>query len=127
MLEFLQGHYAYWFVFFLLVLGLYGMIIKRNLVKKVIGMAIFQVAVILLFITSSTRLEGQVPILEEGAHRVEQAVEYINPLPHTLMLTAIVVGVATSGVSFALIITIFRRFGTLEEPELLRRMKDDPE
>lgn len=127
MLDFILGHYAYWFVFLLLVTGLYGMIIKKNIVKKVIGMTIFQVSVILFFIVSSTRLGGTVPVLEEGSHTVERSLNYINPLPHTLMLTAIVVGVATCGVAFALIITIYHRYGTIEEPEILKRMKDEPE
>jgi multicomponent Na+:H+ antiporter subunit C len=126
MFEFLAGHYAYWFILALLVIGLYGMIIKNNIIKKVIGMTIFQVAIILFFIASSSKWMGTVPILRHGAHSAEAA-EYINPLPHTLMLTAIVVGVATSGVAFALIITIYRRYRTLDETSLLEKMKDDPE
>jgi multicomponent Na+:H+ antiporter subunit C len=126
MIRFMVGHYAYWFILALLVIGLYGMIIKNNIVKKVIGMTIFQVAIILFFIASSSKWMGTVPILRHGEHAAEAAA-YINPLPHTLMLTAIVVGVATSGVAFALIITIYRRYRTLDETSLLEKMKDDPE
>jgi len=124
MTEFLLGHYAYWFILVLLVVGLYGLIIKRNLVKKVIGLSIFQVAIILFFIASSTKWGATVPVLT-GHGEVIQSSAYINPLPHTLMLTAIVVGVATSGVAFALIILIYRRYRTLNEHELLERMKED--
>ena len=126
MIRFMVGHYAYWFILALLVIGLYGMIFKNNIVKKVIGMTIFQVAVILFFIASSSKWLATVPILKHGEHAAE-AGAYINPLPHTLMLTAIVVGVATSGVAFALIITIYRRYRTLDETSLLEKMKDDPE
>lgn len=126
MIEFMLGHYAYWFILALLAIGLYGMIIKTNIVKKVIGMTIFQVSIILFFIVSSSRWMGTVPILVHGKHEAAAA-SYINPLPHTLMLTAIVVGVATSGVAFSLIITIYRRYRTLDETTLLEKMKDDPE
>jgi len=126
MIDFFLGHYAYWFIFALLTIGLYGMILKRNLVKKIIGMSIFQVAVILFYIASSSKWMATVPVLEHSAGAVETA-KYINPLPHTLMLTAIVVGVATSGVAFALVIMIYRRYRTLDEPELLKRMKEENE
>ncbi|MCP2620036.1 cation:proton antiporter subunit C [Candidatus Aminicenantes bacterium AC-334-K16] len=124
MTSFILGHYAYWFILLLLVIGLYGLIMKRNLVKKVIGMSIFQVAIILFFIASSTKWEATVPVLS-GHQETIQTAAYINPLPHTLMLTAIVVGVATSGVAFALIILIYRRYRTLNEAELLKRMAED--
>ncbi|HDJ23567.1 MAG: NADH-quinone oxidoreductase subunit J [Candidatus Aminicenantes bacterium 4484_214] len=124
MIEFFLGHYAYWFVLILLVIGLYGMIIKHNLVKKVIGLSIFQVAIILFFIASSTKWEATVPVLANHHEKI-QAAAYINPLPHTLMLTAIVVGVATSGVSFALLILTYRRYKTLNETELLKRMSEE--
>ena len=124
MIKFLLGHYAYWFILALLVIGLYGLIIKRNLVKKVIGLSIFQVAIILFFIASSTKWGATVPVLTDH-QEVIQSTAYINPLPHTLMLTAIVVGVATSGVAFALIILIYRRYRTLNENELLERLKED--
>ena len=125
MFDFLLGHYAYWFIFILLSIGLYGMIMKKNLVKKLIGMTIFQVSVILFYIASASKWGGTVPVLLENTHGVENTAAYINPLPHTLMLTAIVVGVATSGVAFALVISIFRRYRTLNEPDLLKKMRED--
>lgn len=125
-LDFFAGHYAYWFITALLLIGFYGMAFKKNLIKKVIGMSIFQVAIILFFVASASKWNATVPILKEGAHAAQPA-SYINPLPHTLMLTAIVVGVATSGVAFALIIRIYRRYRTLDETTLLKRMSDDPD
>ena len=126
MFDVLAGHYAYWFILVLLIIGLYGMIFKKNLVKKVIGMAIFQVAIILFFVASASKWNATVPVLDHGQQEGAM-VPYINPLPHTLMLTAIVVGVATSGVAFALIIRIYRRYRTLDENTLLKNMKDDSE
>jgi len=124
--EFLVGHFFYWFVFLLMAIGLFGIVLKRNLIKKVIGMSIFQVAIILFFVASTSKWGGTVPVLDPRLG-VSDASRYINPLPHCLMLTAIVVSVATSGVAFALIISIWRRYKTLDEPELLAKMKNDPD
>ncbi|MCJ7579401.1 MAG: cation:proton antiporter subunit C [Candidatus Aminicenantes bacterium] len=124
MFEALAGHYTYWFIMLLLGIGLYGMIFKKNLVKKIIGMSIFQVASILFFVASASKWNATVPVLEHGIQG-EDLVQYINPLPHTLMLTAIVVGVAISGVAFALIIRIYRQYQTLDENTLLKYMNDD--
>ena len=124
MIKIMLGHYAYWFILILLAIGLYGMIIKTNIIKKVIGMTIFQVSIILFFIASSSRWMGTVPILVHGDHAAEAA-SYINPLPHTLMLTAIVVGVATLGVALALVIVIFKRYQTLDEALLQKEMRKD--
>lgn len=124
--DFLVGHYFYWFVFLLMTIGLFGIVLKRNLIKKVIGMSIFQVAIILFFVASASKWGATVPVLDPKLGAADTA-KYINPLPHCLMLTAIVVGVATSGVAFALIISIWRRFKTLDETELLEKMKHDPD
>ncbi len=124
--DFLVGHYFYWFVFLLMTIGLFGIVLKKNLIKKVIGMSIFQVAIILFFVASASKWGATVPVLDPKLGAADTA-KYINPLPHCLMLTAIVVGVATSGVAFALIISIWRRFKTLDEPELLEKMKHDPD
>jgi len=133
MLDFILGHYAYWFTLVLLVIGLYGMMMKKNLVKKLIGMTIFQVSIIIFYVSSAVKWGATVPILkdtdiEKVHHGIVDTIstaKYINPLPHTLMLTAIVVGVATTGVAFALVISIYKRYKTLEEPELLKRMKKE--
>jgi multicomponent Na+:H+ antiporter subunit C len=124
MRDFLLGHYAYWFIFTLIALGFYGMVIKRNLVKKLIGMVIFQVAIIMFYLSSAVKWNGTIPVIDPNLG-VADTSRYINPLQHCLMLTAIVVGVATSGVAYALLITIYRRFGTLHEDELLERMTND--
>lgn len=124
MLNFIVGHYGYWFTMVLMVIGLYGMMMKKNLVKKLIGMTIFQVSVIIFFVASSSKFGATVPIWDKDISLLNTA-NYINPLPHTLMLTAIVVGVATTGVAFALTVSIFKRYKTLDETVLLERMKKD--
>jgi multicomponent Na+:H+ antiporter subunit C len=117
MLEIVHGYFAYWLCFLVLTLGLYGMLLKRNLVKKIIGLSIFQSAIILFFIIAAYKEGATVPVVDPrlGSERIDA---YINPLPHTLMLTAIVVGVATVGVAFALLIQVYRGYGTLDETEL---------
>lgn len=122
MSDLLQGYYAYWFIIGLMMIGLYGMLLKRNLVKKLIGMTILQASVILFFVASGTKTGGTVPIVDP-LRSTDHPSLYINPLPHTLMLTAIVVGVATLGVAFALLISIYRRYQTLDEDSLLERMQ----
>jgi multicomponent Na+:H+ antiporter subunit C len=122
MIEHVQGLYAYWFITVLLLLGLYGMLLKRNLVKKLIAMTILQSSVVLFFVSSGTKWGGTVPIVDR-ALGTDDPTKYISPLPHTLMLTAIVVGVATVGVAFALLISIYSRYKTLNEDILLDRMK----
>jgi multicomponent Na+:H+ antiporter subunit C len=121
MAEFLLGHYAYWFIIILLVIGLYGMLLKQNLVKKTIGLIIFQASIVLFFVAVATKRDATVPVLDPALGADPEL--YLNPLTHTLMLTAIVVGVAVAGVAFSLLVAIYRNYGTLDEPELLERMK----
>lgn len=99
--------------------GLYIMIAHHNLIKKLIGMYLVQTSVVFFFVTISAKSGATVPILlESGAFQPEQ---YANPLPHVLMLTAIVVGVATLGVSLALVIAIYRQYQSLDEEEILNQ------
>ena len=99
--------------------GLYIMVAHHNLIKKLIGMYLVQTSVIFFFVTISAKTGATVPILlHAGEIQPEQ---YANPLPHVLMLTAIVVGVATLGVSLALVIAIYRQYHSLDEEEILSK------
>ncbi len=122
MLEFFMGYYAYLFLVALFCIGLYGMMVKRNLMKKVMGMSMVQSSVILFWIVSAFK-EGATVTVTDTMRSVEDTSQYLNPLPHTLMLTAIVVAVVTLGVSFALLVAIYRRYQTLDEPLLLEKMR----
>jgi len=122
MTDFILGHYVYWSIIALLIIGLYGMIFKDNLAKKLIGMTIFQVAIIMFYVASAVKWSATVPVLDPMTG-VADAAKYISPLQHCLMLTAIVVGVATSGVAFSLAILIYRHYKTLDESVLMERMK----
>ena len=106
----------------LFIFGLYIMMIHKNLIKKLIGMYLVQTSVLIFFVTLGVKENSTVPILfmDGGPIRAE---DYANPLPHVLVLTAIVVGVATLGVSLALVIAIYRKYHTLEEDELFRRLE----
>jgi len=121
--------YNYWIYITLMMIGLYGMIAKNNLVKKIVGMNIFQTAIILFYVSIGVKKGGTIPILEHGhnghGHHVVHAVDYVNPLPHVLMLTAIVVGVATLGVALALAIRIYNKYNTLEEDEILAQIREE--
>lgn len=122
MINFFLGHYAYWVTIILLTIGLYGMFTKQNLVKKAIGLQIFQAGVILFFVSLATKWDATVPVKSDQLP-VTDVANYMNPLPQTLMLTAIVVGVATLGVAFALLIAIYNRYQTLNEQELLNKIQ----
>ncbi|MBN2231492.1 MAG: cation:proton antiporter subunit C [Deltaproteobacteria bacterium] len=123
MLEYVIAKYNYWVYVILMMIGLYAMMGKRNLVKKLIGMNIFQTSIILFYVSIGVKKGGAtVPILEGHGHGGHQAVDVatiLNPLPHVLMLTAIVVSIATTGVALAALILIYRRYGTLEEDEII--------
>ncbi|MCI0528570.1 MAG: cation:proton antiporter subunit C [Nitrospira sp.] len=105
----------------LFLFGLYIMVTHKNLIRKLIGMYLLQTSVMLFFITLGVKTGSTVPIL--FTNQPVRPEIYTNPIPAALMLTAIVVGVATLGVSLALVISIYRQYGTLEEDELFRRMK----
>jgi multicomponent Na+:H+ antiporter subunit C len=125
----------------LMMIGLYAMIAKRNLIKKLIGMSIFSTAIILFYVSigvnngadmlagGNDEPVGDIPVLEHAL--ADDAIEhpehvfplrYANPLPHVLMLTAIVVGVATLGVALAISQRIYQDYGTLEEDEILDKI-----
>lgn len=128
MISTLIAKYNYWIYITLMMVGMYAMIAKNNLVKKIVGMNIFQTAIILFFISIGAKKNATIPILEvsHGAEpHVVHAADYINPLPHVLMLTAIVVAVATLGVALALAIKVFNRYHTLEEDEILKQIREE--
>ncbi len=110
----LPGLWNYWIVIVLMMAGFYAVIARGNLVKKVIGLSVFQSAVYLFYISLGKRADGSVPILAEGV------TAYASPLPHVLILTAIVVGVATTAVALALIVRLKDAYGTVEEDEIQR-------
>ena len=115
------SHLPYWLSGILLLIGIYGVLVPPNLVRKLMGMNIMQTAVIAFFITIAAKRDASVPVAVYGEAPAAEA--YVNPLPHALMLTAIVVGVSITGVALALIIRIHRRYGTLDERELIALMR----
>ena len=112
----------------LLLWGFFIMVAHPNVVKKLIGMYLVQTSVIFLLVTFSAKNEATVPILQgidavqPATHQIDPA-NYANPLPHVLTLTAIVVQVATLGVSLALVTAIYRKYGSLDEDEILQRIE----
>lgn len=114
-MEFL-GYYNYWVFAVLLMIGMYAVMSRPNLIKKLLGMAIFQSAVFLLYITMDKVEGGTAPILREG---VTDEI-YSNPLPQVLILTAIVVGIATLALGLAIVVRIHEEYGTIEEDEIRR-------
>ncbi len=123
------ANYNYWIYITLMMIGLYAIIAKNNLVKKIVGMNIFQTAIILFYVSIGAKKGATIPILEHGhnghGYNVVHAIDYVNPLPHVLMLTAIVVGVATLGVTLALAIRVYDRYNTLEEDEILAQIREE--
>lgn len=117
----LISKYNYWVYIALMMIGFYAVIVKRNLIKKVIGLGIIQTSIILFFISIGVKKGATLPIIAHdhaGTINTVQAVDYINPLPHVLMLTAIVVAVATLGVALSLAVKIYQKYDTLEEDEI---------
>jgi multicomponent Na+:H+ antiporter subunit C len=109
----LFGLWNYWVVIVLMMIGLYIVIARDALVKKVMGLNIFQVAVIMFYVSMAKVRGGTAPIVPEGA--AGEDILYSNPLPHVLMLTAIVVGIATTALALALVVRIKEGYGTIEE------------
>ncbi len=102
--------------------GFYIMITRYNLVKKLVGLYLVQTSVIFFLVSVSGKKGATVPVLLTTTDPV-RAADYVNPLPHVLTLTAIVVGVATLGVALALCAAIYRRYGSLDEEEILEKLK----
>lgn len=114
LLDFLASGYNYWMAVILMVIGFYITLTCSNLVKKIVGLNLFQTAMFLLYISIGNVAGGRVPILTDTPNAV-----YSNPLPHVLILTAIVVGIATTALGLALAVRIHEVYGTIEEDEIL--------
>lgn len=112
------GYYNYWIVVGLMMAGFYVVIARGNLVKKIVGLNIFQTSVFLLYISMGKVRGGTAPIIVEAVGGVEPV--YSNPLPHVLILTAIVVGVATTALGLSLVVRINEAYGSVEEDEIQR-------
>jgi len=111
-MDFIIGHYNYWLVIIIMMAGFYTVISQGNLVKKIAGLNIFQVSVFMLYISIGNVKDGAAPIIEQGVEL------YSNPLPHVLILTAIVVGVATTALGLALVVRIKEAYGSIEEDDI---------
>ena len=125
--------FNYWIYVILMMIGMHAMIAKNNFIKKLIGMAIFQTAIIMFYVSIGVKEGANIPILDHHMMPGEihagdpvVAAEFANPMPHVLMLTAIVVGVATLGLALAMSQRIYRAYGTLEEDDILLQIKPEP-
>lgn len=117
-MEYIVGHLNYWLFTVLMMTGLYIVVAKGNLVKKIVGLNIFQTSVFMLYISMGKITGGTAPIFPTDMN-IDPGVIYSNPLPHVLILTAIVVGIATTSLGLALIVRIREEYGTIEEERLL--------
>ena len=106
------GHYNYGIVAVLMMTGFYIVIASNNLIKRLVGLSVFQTSVFLLYISMGKIGGGTAPIVAAGVKY------YSNPLPHVLILTAIVVGIATLALGLALVVRIHETYGTIEEDEI---------
>ena len=113
------AHYNHWIIIFLMVSGLYIVVARGNMIKKLVGLSLFQTSVYLLYLSPGKILGGTAPIL------ADEFTVYSNPLPHVLILTAIVVGVATIALGLALVVRINEAFGTIEEDEIFAEDEDE--
>jgi len=113
------GHYNYWIFVILMMAGFYVVIAQGNLVKKLVGLNIFQTSVFILYISMGKIDGGTAPILAPGW------TVYSNPLPHVLILTAIVVSIATTAVGLALVVRIHEAYGVIEEDEIHRQSEKE--
>ena len=131
-----QGVYNYWLIIILMMTGLYLVLSRANMVKTVIGLNLFQAAVIMFYVSMGRVDNGTAPIFVGNDTNVERTdlsktntvvprgeseIPYSNPLPHVLMLTAIVVGVATTSLALSLVVRVNEAYGTIEEDELLEK------
>ena len=119
MIDAVRGHFNYSIVVVLMMVGLYIVMANANLIKKIIGLSVFQSAVFILYISMGKADGGSAPIFSEAVQ------VYSNPLPHVLILTAIVVGVAITAVALALAVRIHQAYGSLEEDDIKDADQED--
>lgn len=119
MIEEILAKYNYWIYVVLMMIGFYAVIAKSNLVKKVIGLNIFATAIFLFYISIGDIREIPGKIVTEPIYMHGENLVYVNPIPHVLILTGIVVSVSVTAVALALIIKIHKEFGTIEEEKIL--------
>ncbi len=122
LLDPILGQWNYYLVIVLMMIGFYAVIARGNMVKKIVGLNIFQTSVFMLYISMGKVANGTAPILTGDPNTV-----YSNPLPHVLILTAIVVGVSTTAVGYALIIRIQESFGSIEDDDIIAMLDDEEE
>ncbi|MEO5342750.1 MAG: cation:proton antiporter subunit C [Gammaproteobacteria bacterium SHHR-1] len=112
-------HYNYWIVIVLMMIGFYIVITHSNLIKKLLGLSIFQTSVFILYISMGKVIGGSAPILSDKVQI------YSNPLPHVLILTAIVVGIATTALGLALVVRLREAYGSIEEEDIQAQERDE--
>ena len=123
-LNFIYGHLPYWLFIILMLSGLFIVVSRGNLIKKIVGLNIFQTSVFMFYISIGKMKGGTAPILLDKSTN-NAAVIYSNPLPHVLILTAIVVGIATTALGLALIIKIREEYDTVEEDDIQKMDQND--
>ena len=116
-LNFILGHLNYWLFILLMMIGLYIVIARGNLIKKIVGLNIFQTSVFMFYISIGKVSGGTAPIFPIDM-KINSATVYSNPLPHVLILTAIVVGIATTALGLALIVRIREAYGNIEDEDI---------
>jgi len=117
-MEFILSHLNYWLFIVLMMIGFYIVVARGNYIKKIVGLNVFQVSVFMFYISTGKVQGGTAPIFPVDMN-IDPDVIYSNPLPHVLILTAIVVGIATTSLGLALIVRIREEYGTIEEDEIL--------
>ena len=123
-LNFIYGHLPYWLFIILMLSGLFIVVSRGNLIKKIVGLNIFQTSVFMFYISIGKMKDGTAPILLEKSLNNKEVI-YSNPLPHVLILTAIVVGIATTALGLALIIKIREEYDTVEEDDIQKMDQKD--
>jgi multicomponent Na+:H+ antiporter subunit C len=121
----IAGHYNYWIAILLMMIGLYPVIGKANLIKKIVGLSLFQTGIFLFYISMGKVDGGTAPVFFEAAGR--DPVNYTNSIPTALILTGIVVSVSTTAVALAIAVSIRRAYGTIEMDDIEKAEQDDPE